>query len=154
MRLNINLTVRNKLYIGFIAVAMLTVVLGVVGYTQLGSVNAKYDYILENINIVKDSAMEMIITVQSMTEAASEYVSYAYADNAVAAEFAGTIDDFDVYETTAADLPLVSGGEILFYIKNPGYIGVDVIDSTTVIKVITNNAEYVTEKNIEIATSQ
>lgn len=52
------------------------------------------------------------------------------------------------------DIPLISGGEILFYIKNPGDIGIDDIGSRATIRVITNNARYIIEKNIETSTSQ
>ena len=51
-------------------------------------------------------------------------------------------------------IEMVSGGEILFYIKNPGDIGIDDIGSRADIKIFTNNAKYVTGKNIESATTQ
>ena len=59
-----------------------------------------------------------------------------------------------LYNQASRDIELISGGEILFYIKDPGYIGIDDIGTTSNIKVYTNNAEYVTEINIESATNQ
>jgi uncharacterized protein (UPF0333 family) len=58
------------------------------------------------------------------------------------------------YNQASEDIPLISGGEILFYIKNPGYIGIDDIGSRASIRVSTNNARYLTEKNIETSTNQ
>jgi len=59
-----------------------------------------------------------------------------------------------LYNQATRDIELISGGEILFYIKDPGYIGIDDIGTTSNIKAYTNNAEYVTEINIESATNQ
>jgi hypothetical protein len=58
------------------------------------------------------------------------------------------------YNRALEDIPLISGGEILFYIKNPGHIGIDDIGSRATIRVSTNNPRYFTEKNIETSTSQ
>ena len=57
------------------------------------------------------------------------------------------------YIQATDDLPLTSGGEVLFYVKNPGYIGIDDIGTIVNINVFTNNAEYVIEINVESATS-
>lgn len=57
------------------------------------------------------------------------------------------------YIQATDDLPLTSGGEVLFYVKNPGYIGVDDIGTIVNINIFTNNAEYVIEINVESATS-
>jgi len=57
------------------------------------------------------------------------------------------------YIQATEDIPFTSGGEVLFYIKDPGYIGVDDIGTIVNIKVFTNNAEYGTEINVESATS-
>ena len=57
------------------------------------------------------------------------------------------------YIQATEDIPFTSGGEVLFYIKDPGYIGVDDIGTIVNINIFTNNAEYVTEINVESATS-
>ena len=96
---NLSLSVKNKLYIGFALVAVLAAAVGVVGYTQLGAVNAEYDYILTEVVALQDCSMEMIISVKDGAEAASEYVSYAYGDSALYSEFNAANEAFDVYES-------------------------------------------------------
>ena len=57
------------------------------------------------------------------------------------------------YIQATDDLLFTSGGEVLFYVKNPGYIGIDDIGTIVNINIFTNNAEYVIEINVESATS-
>jgi len=52
------------------------------------------------------------------------------------------------------DIPLISSGVLLIYIKSPDNIQVDDIGTTVSINVFTNNAQYITETNVESATSQ
>lgn len=58
------------------------------------------------------------------------------------------------YTRASGDLPLKSGGEMLFYVKNPGYIGVDDIGTMANINIFSVNAEYSIEVNVESATTQ
>jgi hypothetical protein len=64
-----------------------------------------------------------------------------------------TIDDF-VYNQSTSDVPLMSGGVILFYVKGPSNIQLEDVGTTVNLLVFTNNAQYITEVNIESATSQ
>lgn len=57
------------------------------------------------------------------------------------------------YIQATDDLLFTSGGEVLFYVKNPEYIGIDDIGTIVNINIFTNNAEYVIEINVESATS-
>lgn len=52
------------------------------------------------------------------------------------------------------DLPLISGGELLVYVKGPDNIQQDDIGTPVAICVTTNNAQYIDECNVESATSQ
>jgi flagellin-like protein len=65
---------------------------------------------------------------------------------------------FDVsnrtYSMATGDIPLISSGVLLIYIKSPDNIQVDDIGTTVSINVFTNNAQYITETNVESATSQ
>jgi len=99
MRLNINLTVRNKLYIGFIAVAALAAVTGVIGFIQIRAVNGQLDYALDQILPIKDGAMEMIISAQDASDVATEYCSYAEGDSALLTEWNAANEGFDEWET-------------------------------------------------------
>jgi hypothetical protein len=53
-----------------------------------------------------------------------------------------------------ADIPLISGGELLIYVKSPDNIQQDDIGTTVSISVTTNNAQYINECNVESATDQ
>jgi len=64
-----------------------------------------------------------------------------------------TIDTRD-YEQATDDIPLVSGGELLVYIANPDNIQLDDLGTTVSIAIFTNNAQYITEVNVESATPQ
>jgi hypothetical protein len=54
-----------------------------------------------------------------------------------------------LYIQASDDLPLISGGELLVYIKNPDNIQMNDIGTTVAVSVFTNNAQYITELNIE-----
>jgi len=64
-----------------------------------------------------------------------------------------TIDGND-YERATDDIPLISGAELLVYILNPDNVQLDDLGTTIAISVYTNNAQYITEVNVESATSQ
>jgi len=58
------------------------------------------------------------------------------------------------YSVASADIPLVSSGVLLVYLKGPDNIQVDDIGTTVSIAIFSNNAQYITECNVESATSQ
>ncbi len=64
-----------------------------------------------------------------------------------------TIDEL-VFNQSTSDIPLISGGVILFYIKGPPNIQLADVGTTVNMLLYTNNAQYITEVNVESATSQ
>jgi hypothetical protein len=58
------------------------------------------------------------------------------------------------YTQADADIPLISGGELLIYVKSPDNIQQDDIGTTVSMSVTTNNAQYINECNVESATDQ
>ena len=58
------------------------------------------------------------------------------------------------YTQASSDLPLISGGELLVYVKGPQNIQMDDIGTTVGISVTTNNAQYITECNVESGSTQ
>jgi len=58
------------------------------------------------------------------------------------------------YTLATADVPLISSGVLLVYVKSPDNIQVDDIGTTVSMSVFSNNAQYITECNVESATSQ
>ena len=71
--------------------------------------------------------------------------SYANLDGATE-----TIDG-RTYSRASSDLPLISGGELLIYIKGPDNVQVDDIGTTVSLSVHTENSQYITECNVESA---
>ena len=64
-----------------------------------------------------------------------------------------TIDGL-VYNQSTSAIPLMSSGVIIFYVKGPSNIQLDDVGTTVNLLVYTNNAQYITECNVESATSQ
>ena len=62
--------------------------------------------------------------------------------------------DGRMYLQSTSDIPLISGGELLVYVKGPGNVGMDDIGTSIGLAVYTNNAQYVTECNVESGTTQ
>ena len=58
------------------------------------------------------------------------------------------------YNQTSSDIPLESSGVLLVYIKDPDNIQMDDIGTAVSITMFTNNAQYITECNVESATTQ
>ena len=56
------------------------------------------------------------------------------------------------YTRASSDVPLISGGELLVYIKGPGNIDVNDIGTTVSFSVFTGLSQYITECNVESAT--
>jgi len=72
--------------------------------------------------------------------------------------YSGLVDgvtiDGNMYNQSSADIPLISGGELLVYIVDPDNIQLDDIGTSVSMSVSTNNAQYITEVNVESATTQ
>ena len=64
------------------------------------------------------------------------------------------IIDTHNYTRASADIPLISGGELLVYIKGPDNIQMDDIGTTVSISIFTANAQYITVCNVESGTDQ
>ena len=62
--------------------------------------------------------------------------------------------DGRTYSQITSDVPLISGGELLVYVKGPSNIQMDDIGTTVDVGVTTNNAQYLTECNVRSGTSQ
>ena len=58
------------------------------------------------------------------------------------------------YTQADAEVPLMSGGVIIFYVKGPSVIQLTDVGATVNLIVYTNNAQYITEVSIESATDQ
>jgi hypothetical protein len=67
---------------------------------------------------------------------------------------ASVIIDSKNFTQADADIPLISSGELLIYVKSPGNIQQDDIGTTVSISVTTINAQYINECNVESATDQ
>ncbi len=79
-------------------------------------------------------------------------------DDMIITNYAALIDGVNItgkiYNVSSGDLPLISGGELLVYLKDPDNIQLDDIGTTVSMSVFTNNAQYITEVNVESATTQ
>ena len=62
--------------------------------------------------------------------------------------------DGNSYAQGQTDLPLISSGVITFYVKGPGNIQTSDIGTVVNLALYTNNAQYITECNVESATDQ
>lgn len=60
--------------------------------------------------------------------------------------------DGRTYNRASSDIPLISGGELLIYIKGPDNVNVDDIGTTVSFSMHTQNSQYITECNVESAT--
>ncbi len=62
--------------------------------------------------------------------------------------------DSKVFNQSTADNSLISGGELLVYIKGPDNVQMADLGKDISITAFTNNAQYITECNVESATTQ
>jgi hypothetical protein len=62
--------------------------------------------------------------------------------------------DSKVFNQSTADIPLISGGELLVYLKGPDNVMMADLGKDVGITVFTNNAQYITDCNVESATTQ
>ena len=60
--------------------------------------------------------------------------------------------DGKAYTQASSDIPLISGGELLIYVKGPGNVAVNDIGTTVSFSVFTGLSQYITECNVESAT--
>ena len=58
------------------------------------------------------------------------------------------------YTQAYSEIPLMSGGVIIFYIKGPSVIQLIDVGTPVNLLLYTNNAQYITEVNVESATDQ
>jgi len=66
----------------------------------------------------------------------------------------GVTIDGATYNRSIGSLPLITSGSIIFYTKGPGNVQTDDVGTTIDLSVNTNNAQYITECNVESATNQ
>lgn len=60
--------------------------------------------------------------------------------------------DGNTYTQASSDIPLISGGDLLIYVKGPGNVDVNDIGTTVSFSVFTGLSQYITECNVESAT--
>jgi hypothetical protein len=58
------------------------------------------------------------------------------------------------YTRAYSEIPLMSGGVVIFYIKGPSVIQLIDVGTPVNLLLYTNNAQYITEVNVESATDQ
>ncbi len=66
----------------------------------------------------------------------------------------GVTIDSTTYNRSSSDLSLITSGSIIFYVKGPGNVQTDDVGTTIDLSIYTNNAQYITECNVESATNQ
>ena len=64
-----------------------------------------------------------------------------------------TIDGND-YNRASGNLPFITSGSIILYAKVPGNVQTEDAGTTVDLSIHTNNAQYITECNVESATNQ
>jgi hypothetical protein len=73
-------------------------------------------------------------------------------------DYDGLVDgvniDGRIYNVSISDIPLMSGGGLLVYVKDPDNIQLDDIGTTVSMTVFTKNAMYIIECNVQSATIQ
>jgi len=67
---------------------------------------------------------------------------------------AGFVHQTYTFNQSSADIALISGGELLVYIKDPDNVQLDDIGTTVGMAAFTSNAQYIIECNVESATTQ
>jgi len=104
------------------------------------------------------------ISIRGVTEEWTDVVIYrvpsgaTHSGDLTVCDYAGIADAMShltyTFSSITDDIPLASGGELLVYIKDPDNVQIDDIGTTISISVHTNNAQYITETNVESATTQ
>jgi flagellin-like protein len=89
--------------------------------------------------------------VPSGTSIEGDLIRQSY-DNFTAVDW--TYIDGNNYTKASADIPLISGGEIFVYIVGPDNVQMDDIGTTVSLSIVTANAQYITECNVESGTDQ
>ena len=104
------------------------------------------------------------ISVRGVTEEWTDVVIYriptgdSHSGDLTVCAYANITDPMThltyAFSAVSDDIPLASGGEVLVYIKDPDNVQVDDIGTTVSISIHSNNAQYITECNVESATTQ
>ena len=124
---------------------------GAIGAFKLQNLGGK-DILIDKISVrgVEQAWTDVFIyRVPSGTSITDDFTVCNYTDMA-----GGFTHDGETYSTVSADVPLQSGGELLVFIKDPDNIQVDDIGTAVSMSVYTNNANFITEVNVESATTQ
>jgi flagellin-like protein len=125
---------------------------GAVGAFKVQNLGGK-DVLLDKITVrgVEETWSDVYyFRVPSGTVINGDMNRTTYEDLDVAFE----IIDTNNYTRASADIPLISGGELLVYIKGPDNVQMDDIGTTVSISIFTANAQYITECNVESGTDQ
>jgi methyl-accepting chemotaxis protein len=87
----------TKLLLGFIGIACIVLIAGVVGVITARSVGQNADYILDEKVPIKDVSMEAIISVIAGRDASGEYLLNTEGLDEIGGEINESIEDFDMW---------------------------------------------------------
>ena len=123
---------------------------GAVGAFKLKNLGGK-DILIDKIAVrgVEEAWADVFYFRVPSTESVDEDLNVTSYANLVDP---ATIDG-RAYTVASDDLPLPSGAELLVYIAGPDNVQIDDIGTAISISVYTNNANFITEVNVESATS-
>ncbi|MQY82951.1 hypothetical protein GH157_04560 [archaeon] len=124
---------------------------GAIGAFKLQNLGGK-DILIDKIavrGVAEDWASVYIYCVPAGTSVTEDFTVCNYTDMT-----GGFTWQTYPYSNVTADVPLQSGCELLMYIQDPDNVQLDDIGTAISISVYTNNANYITEVNVESATTQ
>jgi len=124
---------------------------GAIGAFKLQNLGGK-DILIDKISVrgvEEDWASVFIYRVPDGTSVTDDFTVCNYTDMT-----GGFTWQTYAYAVVSSDVPLASGSELLVYIQDPDNVQLDDIGTAISISVYTNNANYITEVNVESATTQ
>jgi flagellin-like protein len=124
---------------------------GAIGAFKLQNLGGK-DILIDKVavrGVAEDWASVFIYRVPAGTSVTDDFTVCNYT------AMTGTWEHDSVnYSAVTGDVPLQSGCELLVFIKDPDNVQLDDIGTAISMSVYTNNANYITEVNVESATTQ
>jgi flagellin-like protein len=124
---------------------------GAIGAFKLQNLGGK-DILIDKIAVrgVEEAWADVFVyRVPAGTSVTDDFIVCNYT------EMTGTwLHDGVNYSAVTGDVPLQSGSELLVFIKGPDNVQLNDIGTAISISVYTNNANYITEVNVESATTQ
>lgn len=124
---------------------------GAIAAFKIQNIGSK-DTLIDKISVrgVESSWSDVYLyRVPSGTTFTDDFTVCNYTDMTGGFTWAGV-----TYTAALEDIPLASGRELLIYIKDPDNVQIDDIGVSMSLTVYTNNANYITEVNVQSATTQ